>query len=542
MGKDFIFLHPPSLIDFREKPWFPGPIARTVRSTPVFTAFPIGLISIADFLDRIGYDVKIVNVGERMLLNPKFNLEGYLEEVDAKIFGIDLHWCVHVQGALELARICKKVHPDSFLVLGGLTATCFNEEIIQKFPYVDAVVRGESEEALAKLKQGVEKCELDDVPNITYRNRYGKVKVNAVVAPPESLDNYEFTRTDLIEPPTQTHHAQMGSKRLKVWQLPICRGCLFNCVTCGGSAYSYKKLFSRTQPAFRSSEKILEDFQRLDEQGFNSVFLFQDVRMGGDDYWKNMFKILSAQRWSKIEHVTLELFKPPNLEFIKTLHRFKPADKVALTMSPESGVDHVRQAHGRDYTNESIIETAKSCLKLDLPITFFFMGVLAHETMETVKLTWKLWDRIFSFKSDWIDIEYGPMVILDPGSIAFYNPDKVGYRMRSRTLFSHYQAAEKPIWVDWINYETEHFDVNEVSNLILDSIERLVTLKGKYGKLSERVTELELKNVALNRLLIQDVKKIQEIEDLVEREKCLKELKEVEKDPVLTETYILTHE
>jgi len=539
---DVLLLHPPSLLDFRKKVWFPGPVARTVRSTPIFTTFPIGLMSIADLLDREGYAVKIVNIGEKMLLNPKFEAATYLEMNDAKIFGIDLHWCVHVQGAIELARICKETHPESLVVLGGLTSTCFKEEIIQKYPFIDAVIGGESEEAMLKLTSAIGKDRLDKVPNILYKDKDGKIRINQTIKPTENLDNYEFTRIDLVDQPTQLFYTQIGNKRLKLWHIPICRGCLFNCKTCGGSSYSYKHLFSRSVPAFRSIEKITEDFQRLDEQGFNSIFLFQDVRMGGKNYWKNLFKTLHKQHWSKIEHVTMEAFYPLDHEFTQTLHRFKPTDKVSLTMSPESGVDKIRYDHGRNYSNESIIKTAKACIELDLPITFFFLGVLAQETTETLSDTVKLWERLLSFKKGWINVEYGPMVILDPGSIAFNNPEREGYVIKNKTISSYYEAASKPTWVDWLNYETQNFNVEDMKKVILKIVEQLIKLKLKHKRTGEKLADIELKNLAFNKFVLEEIDNLNQTANYDEKENRLKELKEIEKDPLLFESYIMTHD
>ncbi|NIR87056.1 hypothetical protein GWO13_05565 [Candidatus Bathyarchaeota archaeon] len=140
MHHDLLFLHPPSVYDFRDMPWFPGPVARLVpESTSVFMTIPIGLMSISDYLDRYGFKVRIMNLREMMVSDPDFNVENFLKKVDAAIFGIDLHWCTHSQGAIEIARLCKKHHPNSLVVLGGLTATRFASEIVSKFHFIDAV-------------------------------------------------------------------------------------------------------------------------------------------------------------------------------------------------------------------------------------------------------------------------------------------------------------------------------------------------------------------------------------------------------------------
>lgn len=253
MHYDLLFLHPPSVYDFRDMPWFPGPIARLVpESTSVFMTIPVGLMSIADWLDRHGFKVKIMNLCEMMLSDPDFNVESFLKRADAAIFGIDLHWCIHSQGAIEIARLCKKHHPNSLVVLGGLTATRFAGEIVSKFSFVDAVVRGEAERPMLKLAEKVETGRLHEAPNLTYQEK-GKVHINNDMRVTENLDMFDFTRFDLLEPRDRviTFNTPLGP--WKHWSIPVCRGCLFNCVTCGGSFYSYRTMFRRDFPAFRSS-------------------------------------------------------------------------------------------------------------------------------------------------------------------------------------------------------------------------------------------------------------------------------------------------
>jgi len=201
MSYDVAFLHPPSILDFRDRPFFPGPLAYTVvESTHQFIIPPIGMLSIADYLDRSGYKVYVDNIGERMLQGKDFNIQDYLKKVEARVFGIDLHWIVHAHGAINLARICKSLHPDSVIVLGGLTATRFHEEIITKYPFIDVVVRGESEEPFLKLMTSIDaKGHVREVPNTTYRVD-NKIIVEPLTLPVDSIDKYEFTRLDLLKP------------------------------------------------------------------------------------------------------------------------------------------------------------------------------------------------------------------------------------------------------------------------------------------------------------------------------------------------------
>jgi len=85
-----------------------------------------------------------------MLRNHRFEVPGYIQKLNAPVFGIDLHWLVHAQGALELARIVRQEHPQSKIIFGGFTASYYWQELIQ-YPQVDYVMRGDSTEEPMRL-------------------------------------------------------------------------------------------------------------------------------------------------------------------------------------------------------------------------------------------------------------------------------------------------------------------------------------------------------------------------------------------------------
>ncbi|MBW2057691.1 MAG: hypothetical protein JRJ26_09385 [Deltaproteobacteria bacterium] len=108
---DLVLLHPPSLYDFRKIPVMPGPISDVVPSTPIFEFYPIGFVSLSEYLERHGFRVRIVNVALRMLKRQHFDAEKLITSLNPRLFGLDLHWMAHVQGALALAQVAKHHHP-----------------------------------------------------------------------------------------------------------------------------------------------------------------------------------------------------------------------------------------------------------------------------------------------------------------------------------------------------------------------------------------------------------------------------------------------
>jgi len=147
---DVVFLHPPAWVS-RQRLGKLLNVFRGKRRLNEYPIMPVGVFSLASCLDKEGFQTKIINLGLEQCLDPSFNLDKKIKSTVADIYAIDLHWSVHSSGAMEVANLCKRHHPNSLVVLGGFTATCFDQEITQKYRSVDVVVRGEAEESLIQL-------------------------------------------------------------------------------------------------------------------------------------------------------------------------------------------------------------------------------------------------------------------------------------------------------------------------------------------------------------------------------------------------------
>lgn len=522
MDYDVLLIHPPAIYDFREKAIFHGPMALTVsESTSQFMTPPIGMLSIADYLDRSGYKVLVDNIDERMITSESFNVETHIANIPARVYAIGLHWCVHSQGAIEIARLCKKLHPEALVVLGGLTSTIFDEEIVRKYEFIDAVVRGEAEKPFLMLLRALEAHqELKGVPNLTFRNDRGEIVRVPLMKPSGDLDEFEFTRLDLLEP----KGAIFGPGLPPHWSIPVCRGCLHNCAGCGGSAYSYRTYFGREKPAFRSPEKIVQDIRKLREQGVERIFLFQDPRMGGRGYWRSLLAALQKEK-IKLTQLTMELFGPANEEYIRELSKIEAP--IVLTISPESCVERVRKAYGRNYTNEGLFRTIRTCQKHGIPIGIFSMVPLPNDTRETIRENWEIWEQIClaseaSRGKTPVHFAFGPMILLDPGSPGFDFPGRHGYHILFKTLEDHITGLSLPSWHQWISFETTSLDRDSITELIIDSVERSIDLEERHGLRSSLDADAaRLWSVTTNRLAIGVVNDAMSLDE-GEREKRLK--------------------
>ena len=269
---DLILLHPPAVFGFREHPGFFGPMSDVIPSSPIFEIYPIGFLTMSDYLHRHGIPVRIVNIAMKMLRSESFDPEQFVKKLDALAFGIDLHWLPHADGSLCLAEMLKKHHPQRPVILGGLSATYYHNEIMANYPFVDFVVLGDSaEEPLRKLMEAIKAgTGFESVPNLVWRDRSGKVITNEFYHRPENLSSINFDYLHLLKMAIR-YRDPSGYIPFRYWlTYPVtavfqCRGCFHNCASCAGSLSSFKRLCMRERPCFRPPELLAEDIRRISE-------------------------------------------------------------------------------------------------------------------------------------------------------------------------------------------------------------------------------------------------------------------------------------
>jgi B12-binding domain/radical SAM domain protein len=483
---DLILLHPPSVMDFRKRTQLSGPVSDLIPSTPVFEMYPIGFTTIASHLESRGYEVRIVNLATKMLASQKFDPEKSIRQLDAQVFGIDLHWMPHVQGALATAKIVKRTHPNSRVVLGGFSASYYHAEIIQRQPEIDFVLRGDSterplEELLDSLSKGKA---LDDVPNLTWRS--GKsVRANQLKHVPENLDDIDIDYGLMVRKVLRYRdlegHLPYSNWKANPMSIAVSvRGCTHNCVNCAGSCQSFSRNFGRKKPAYRSPELLAEDIARAEEYVKGATFLVGDIRQAGDAYAGRFLKELKERRVSN--EIVLELFTPAEKEFVQSVS--DSIDRFSVQISPETHDDDVRKAHGKHYTAAALEKSAelfldRGCGRFDI----FYMIGLPTQTRESVRDTVAYTKKLYSkFKGKRLFPFISPLApFIDPGGNAFDDPEKYGYRLFASTLEDHLKLASMPSWKYVLNYETKWMSRNDIAESTYEAGLGLNAIKREMG-------------------------------------------------------------
>jgi hypothetical protein len=82
------------------------------------------------------------------------------------------------------------------------------------------------------------------------------------------------------------------------------------------------------------------------------------------------------------------------------------------------------------------------------------------------------------------------MILLDPGSHAFDYPKSYGYRLIFKNLEDYIKGMSLPSWHQWISYETDNLSREEITRLIIDSLEYSINLRERYGFYSKTQADI----------------------------------------------------
>jgi B12-binding domain/radical SAM domain protein len=486
--RDLILLHPPALYDFRTRDSFLGPFADAVPSTAIFEMYPVGLTSIAAYLERNHYNVEIVNLAYRMLRDRTFDVPAYLARLAAPVFGIDLHWLPHAQGALAIATLVKQAHPDARILVGGLSASYYHEELMHS-PDVDFVIRGDStEEPVRQLLQALrEGRPLNGVENLSWRSTDGAVVANPITFVPRDLDYvdvpaYRYLLRSMFKYGSLENVVPcLEWLRYPITLLLNARGCTEDCAICGGSRSAYARICNRTGPAYRSPARLAEDVRAIASFSRGPIFVVHDPRMGGMKRAVDLFARLEALQ--PANEMIFELYYPADDEFFEMVERSVPAWSLEITL--ESPDEELRRINGKfAWSNEVAERTIERALAHHArTVDIFFMVGLPHQRREDAlripgyceQLMQRFGNtrRLRMFVSP-----LGPF--LDPGSRAFEDPS-LGYHVFSKSLAGHCEAYLHREWQHILSYETDGMTRDEIATASYEVAARLNRLKHDHG-------------------------------------------------------------
>lgn len=532
--KDLVFLHAPSVYDFRNDTIMFGPISDVIYSSPTFEMYPVGITSIAETLEQNGFNVQIVNVAYRMLRDKNYDPEKVIASMKPTAFGIDLHWLPHAHGSIELAKICKKHHPDIPVIFGGLSSSYYHEELIS-YPFVDFVVRGDStEEPTLQLMRAIKyNLPYDKIPNLTWKKADGTPVINPLTHVPENIDYvsvpcYSYVVRSVFKYANlQNTMPYLDWMKYPITALLTARGCTQNCSICGGSKFAYKRVCNRDEPAYRSPQSLIEDIRLIQKLGRAPIFVLHDIRQAGPEYVDEFFTLLKKENVKN--ELIIELFWEADDEYFAKIADAVP--KFSLEMTLETHVESIRRLNGKfACTNEQIESTIASAFKYGCrKIDIFFMTGIPKQTYEqaidSVNYCRHLLEKFNGDKR--LSLFIAPLApFLDPGCLAFEFPEKFGYKKFCHTLEDHRKALTQPSWKHIMSFETDSMTRDDIVRSTYDAALKLNALKFEFNLIDEKLYKDIEYRVKSAQQVIDEIDRILEIKDEALKQEELRALKE----------------
>lgn len=211
------------------------------RNDPYITLVPTGLSQLHACLRDAGHDSLLANFSGWSVSQ----IERELLAIKPDVIGIS-QWTHNRHSSLDLASICRRLFPESCIIMGGGHATFCYEELLSEGSPIDCVVIGEGEQTLLELVGRLSsRSGWQDISGLAFR-RDGKVTVTAGRTPLSDLDKLPMS-------PLYLEHSIGLEMELQPEFIVTARGCPSVCNFCNSPAFWGKKV------RFRSPQSILNE-------------------------------------------------------------------------------------------------------------------------------------------------------------------------------------------------------------------------------------------------------------------------------------------
>ena len=258
-------------------------INKILLMTPRYTLYkndirravtPMGLASIAAFLEKEGYEVKIIDVAIEGYHNLKEHgefvtyglsdeeIKKNIKEFNPDVVGVSCIFSTQYENAKAILKLTKELNKNIITLIGGSHPTYDIENVIQ-LDYVDYIILGEGEIPTLKLLNALNVDEdISKIGGLAYRiNSQNFINdaleyvgdVNTLPVPARHLLNMEkYFEINIPQNPYP--------EGKRVIQIITSRGCPARCVFCTTTNFWGNRYRGRT------SENVLREIKELKEK------------------------------------------------------------------------------------------------------------------------------------------------------------------------------------------------------------------------------------------------------------------------------------
>lgn len=307
-------------------------------------------------------DYTIGGVGAADFINDlrSFRPDYLVLSITTPTLNLDLDFCSVVKGILPEVRIIAK----------GAHFLKFSYKVLENYPELDMVIRGETEATLQEILSGKE---LKDIQGLTWRGPSG------IVCNPdrpfiEDLDSLPFPARHLID---NSRYVKPDNNKI-MGIIRVSRGCQFHCFFCLATPVSGAKV------RMRSPENILKEIRMcIDEYNMRDFIFYSDV-FNMDRYW--VMELCKAIIGSGLKFEWSANARVSNVD-LEMAEYMRKAGCSLVSIGVESGNQEILNKMGKGIRLDQGREAVRIFKKAGIATLAYYLIGLPWETRKTVEDT-----------------------------------------------------------------------------------------------------------------------------------------------------------
>ncbi len=346
---------------------------------------PMGILYLATYLSENNYDVSIFDQFARgASLDRTLN---WIKREDPDILGFST---ITTAGtgitSSEIARRVKEeINPNVKILFGNYHATFNDTRILNKYPFIDACIRGEGENTLLEIAEKTEKNRgFEDIRGLTYRDN-GKIIRNDDRPLIESIDILPFPNRKFLG--KVEYKSEVEGLDISLGNFTTAassRGCAFQCTFCSSSMFWHK-----WRP--RSPKNIVEELSLLESQGYQNLYWIDD------NFTISKKRLMELSYLVRKEKIELNWMAEGRITQSSRdlLTAMKHMGCRIISYGIESGSQRILDWYKKNVTLNQVYDALKNSRKVGMDVVLgnFIIGApieTREEIIETFKLSVKL--------------------------------------------------------------------------------------------------------------------------------------------------------
>lgn len=432
------------------------------------TYIPMGVFALADLVSKLNISVEIVHLGIEWILDHNFSIIQYIKnQKNIKVIYMPLFWHYQSYDVIQVASKIKNNFPDIFVILGGFTASYFADEIIEKFNFIDCIIKGYAEKPIVELTkllinlENFEKNNINNNPILSFKNfivsKKSKIYKYLIkntnpsnlklddnlceiyITDQKIFDSLRFSSLGLLK----NHHYYVKlfsfplaySKNLSIkdnikynnmglvmFPLEVGRGCTTSCSWCAGCNKNQYKMNYTYKIMWRDTNKVIETIKEALTFGYKTFAICFDPLPNSQEYYLELFDKIKQQNIKC--GLYFECYSLPTFKFIKKFYETFDLNNSVIAISPECGNEEVRKKNkGFYFSNNEFFEILNLLASYKIKTDIFFTMGIPFENIKTLYDTKELIYKIHkTYKNIGRMMTWGIQV--EPGSPLFEYPEQ----------------------------------------------------------------------------------------------------------------------